>query len=217
MQLVFLILNSLGLVGMGIFLFFVFRALKQEIAALRTLAEEQNQTLDVVRHRAEEFDRLSKGYKQALEDYEAMGKKLEARRTELVTELERANAAKDVAIAATKKQELEQLDSERHALAQLPRLVERIENIHAKLEKGSRSSLFLGQRLLYNEDDKMGVRPSVRTVSALLSRGINDQLQTRRFARAIAAEMRRQAELDVVTEATPSDAGNQSQQDSQSA
>ena len=95
MQLAFTILNSLGLVGLAVFLYFVFSGFLKRIEGLKSLAEEQKKTLEAVRERAEEFDKLSRACKQALSDFQEMGAKIDARKNSLIKELEDAVAKKD--------------------------------------------------------------------------------------------------------------------------
>jgi hypothetical protein len=66
------VLNLLGLGGLGLFLYYVIRGLKERVANLTDLAEEQKRTLEAVRTRALEIDRLSQDYKQALTDFQDM-------------------------------------------------------------------------------------------------------------------------------------------------
>jgi len=89
------LLNLAGLSGVGFFIYYLFKGLKERIGNLSKLAEEQRQTLDVVRERAIEVDKLSKYYKQTLEDFQDMGTKLEKRRNELIEELENVSKRKD--------------------------------------------------------------------------------------------------------------------------
>jgi DNA repair ATPase RecN len=91
MEPILLGVNSLGVVGVAVFLHYLFKGLQTRIAALTTLAEEQKKTLETVRVRAAELDRLSDSYKKAVADFEEMGQKLEMRRNALVKELEEPN------------------------------------------------------------------------------------------------------------------------------
>jgi hypothetical protein len=83
-------LNLLGYEGLGLFIYYVIRGLKERIGNLTELAKEQKVTLDVVRARALEMDKLSKDYKEALMDFQDIGKKSDERRNKLVKELELA-------------------------------------------------------------------------------------------------------------------------------
>jgi DNA repair ATPase RecN len=85
------LLNLVGLGGVGAFLYYLYKGLTERINSLTELANEQNKTLEAVRGRAEEFDKLSQSYKKALTDFQEMGDKLETRRQELIKELEDAN------------------------------------------------------------------------------------------------------------------------------
>ncbi len=58
MELVFCILNSLGLVGLALFIYWSFKGMKERIDNLKLLAKEQKDTLEAVRDRADEFFRL---------------------------------------------------------------------------------------------------------------------------------------------------------------
>ena len=100
------LLNFAGLGGVGFFIYYLFKGLKERITNLSKLAEEQKQTLDAVRERAIEIDKLSQYYKQALEDFQDMGSKLENRRQELVSELEVAIKRKDEQLTELKKIEI---------------------------------------------------------------------------------------------------------------
>lgn len=63
LQAIISILNFLGLGGLGAFLYFLVKGLKERIISLTALANEQKMTLETVRDRAEEAGRLSQSYK----------------------------------------------------------------------------------------------------------------------------------------------------------
>lgn len=167
MQLVFSILNALGLVGLAIFLHFLFSGLQKRIENLKTLAEEQKQTLGAVRERAEEFDKLSKGYKQALSDFQEMGEKLEVRRTQLVKELEDANLRKDAEIVKLKELELEEIEIKKKSFDRLPDLEAKLQSLVLELERQVKiiepSSLLYSR--LVNRHWWLRESPSQKTVS----------------------------------------------------
>lgn len=135
MQLVFAILNSLGLVGLGAFLWFIWRGLRDRIHTLQELAGEQTRTLTVVRERADEFDRLSQRYKKALSDFDEMGAKTEARRLQLVRELEEANKRKDAEIIALKEGELKKVEKEQESLEKISEITAQIEKLREEVRK----------------------------------------------------------------------------------
>ncbi len=129
------VLNLLGLGGLGVGVYVVFRALQERINALTALAAEQTKTLDAVRARAEESDRLAETYKRAVFDYEELGQKLNERRNELVKELEDASARKDSELARLKEIQIEELDLYRQSVARSPAIEERLSNTVAELQK----------------------------------------------------------------------------------
>lgn len=116
------LLNLVGLGGVGVFLYYLIRGLRERIATLTELTQEQKKTLEAVRGRAEEMDRLSESYKRALIDFEEMGKKIEERRRELIKELEDANQRKDEQLAKLTSLQLEELELQKKSLERLPEL-----------------------------------------------------------------------------------------------
>lgn len=115
-------LNLLGLGGLGVFTYYVIRGLRERIQALTSLAQEQLQTLDVVRTRAVELDQLRKDYRQALDDFQDLGHKLEERRKAVISDLELANKQKDEELARLKSLELEEIELKRKSLEKVGEL-----------------------------------------------------------------------------------------------
>jgi predicted nucleic acid-binding Zn-ribbon protein len=134
MEQIILILNSLGLAGLAYFLHSVFSGLKKRIDTLQTTVNEQKETLNAVRERADEFNRLSKGYKQALEDFEAMGQKLETRRKEVVDELEEANQRKDQKLIEFRELEIKEIELKKQSLEAIPGIEARLKEVVSELE-----------------------------------------------------------------------------------
>lgn len=134
MELAISILNTLGLGGVAIYLYFVLTGLKDKINTLQGTIDAQKETLEAVRERAEEFNRLSKGYKQALDDFEHMGKKIDERRQELVKELEQANQRKDEKLIEFRTLELRELDLKQKSLEALPELEKRLAQVVTELD-----------------------------------------------------------------------------------
>jgi hypothetical protein len=126
MQLVISVLNLLGLGGLALFIYFVWKGLRERIANLTALANEQKETLDAVRARATELDQLRKDYRQGLDDFQELGKRIDERRNELVNELETAVQKKDEQLAKTKQLEINQLKLQEDSLALLPQLQDRL-------------------------------------------------------------------------------------------
>jgi hypothetical protein len=129
------ILNLVGLGGLAVFIWYTIKGLRERITNLTELAKEQQETLAAVRSRAEESDRLSKAYKEALLDFQEFGKKLDERRNELVKELEVANQRKDLELARLARLELEEIELKRKSLERLPDLERRLEGIVGDLER----------------------------------------------------------------------------------
>jgi len=134
MELAFTILNSLGLGGVAIYLYFVLNGLKEKINTLQGTINAQKDTLEAVRERADEFNRLSKGYKQALDDFEQMGKKLDQRRQELVKELEEANQRKDEKLIEFRNLELKEIELKQKSLEALPEIESRLAQVVSDLD-----------------------------------------------------------------------------------
>jgi hypothetical protein len=111
------------------------KGLRERITNLTELAKEQQETLAAVRNRAEEADRLSKAYKEALLDFQEIGKKLDERRNELVKELEDANQQKDVELARLAHLELEEIELKKRSLERVPDLELRLEALVRDLER----------------------------------------------------------------------------------
>lgn len=128
------LLNFLGLGGIGLFIYYTFKGLNERITNLSKLAEEQRQTLDVVRERAGEYDKLSKCYKQTLEEFQEMGVKLEKRRKELVVELEEAIDRRDEKLEQVQI-ELKQIDLQEKSLNRFSELEEQFQNIIVDLQR----------------------------------------------------------------------------------
>jgi hypothetical protein len=129
------VMNFLGLGGLGLFIYYVIKGLKERIGNLTELAKEQKVTLDAVRERALEMDKLSKEYKQALTDFQDMGKKLDERRNELVKELELAIKRKDHDLARLTKLQLEQIEVKKKSLERLPDLERTLEETVSELSR----------------------------------------------------------------------------------
>jgi len=134
MEIAISILNTLGLGGVAVYIYFVFSGLKDKINTLQGTIDAQKETLEAVRERAEEFNRLSKGYKQALDDFEQMGKKIDERRQELVKELEQANQRKDEKLIEFRKLELQELELKQKSLEALPELEKRLAQVVTELD-----------------------------------------------------------------------------------
>lgn len=135
------ILNLLGLGGIGIFIYYTIKGLRERINSLNKLVEEQQKTLDTVRERAEEISELSKYYKQVTEDskkfmkdFQEMGEKLEKRRNELVKELEEANERKDTELAEFKEVELEKVKLRKQSWERIPELEKELKTVVSKLK-----------------------------------------------------------------------------------
>lgn len=147
------VLNSAGLVGVAGYMYWLFKGLRERVDNLKTLAEEQKATLQAVRDRAEEFDKLSQRYKAALSDFEEMGAKLEARRQQLVKELEDANLKKDGEIIELKKHQLAEVELKQKSYDRLPELVKNLQDLSTDLERQiriigpARHLVGLGRRL----------------------------------------------------------------------
>lgn len=112
----------MGLGGVGVFLYYLYKGLKERISNLSALASEQQKTIEAISKRALEVDKLSKHYKQALEDFQDMGSKLEERRKELVKELEDANRKKDEELAKLKQLEIQEIELKEKSLNRIPEL-----------------------------------------------------------------------------------------------
>lgn len=122
------LLNLMGLGGVAVFLYYLYRGLRERIKALAELAEEQHKTLEAVRTRAEEIDRLSGAYKQAVSDFQEIGEKLDVRRKELIQELEAANERKDGELAKLADLQLQEIELKKKSLERLPELEKNLEN-----------------------------------------------------------------------------------------
>jgi DNA repair exonuclease SbcCD ATPase subunit len=126
------ILSGVNVIGLAVFGFLV-KSLRDRIENLTLLAKEQKETLDAVRTRATELDQLRKDYRQGLEDFQDLGKKLEDRRSQLVTELEQANKAKDDELARMKTLQLEELELKKRSLERIPEIEQRLSETVAEL------------------------------------------------------------------------------------
>ncbi|SRR6266540_3911289 len=122
LQTIISLLNLLGFGGVGVFLYYLYKGLKDRIDTLTELAQEQKHTLEAVRGRADEMDRLKESYKNIVSDFEEMGDKLKKRRQELVEELESANQRKDRELARLTNLQLEEIEVKRQSLERLPEL-----------------------------------------------------------------------------------------------
>jgi DNA repair exonuclease SbcCD ATPase subunit len=127
-------LNIIGLGGVGIFLYYLYKGLSERINTLTEVAREQTKTLEAVRTRAEEMDRLRESYKQAVSDFQEMGDKLEQRRSELVKELEAANQRKDAELAKLASLQLEELELQKRSLERIPKLEENLQKVVNELQ-----------------------------------------------------------------------------------
>lgn len=128
-------LNLFGIGGMGLFIYYLIKGLKERINSLSELAEEQQKTLVVVKDRAEETDKLSQYYKKALEDFQDMGQKIEERRKELIREQEDAIRRKDDEIAKLTSLEIQELELKEKSFKKLPELERQLENAVKELKK----------------------------------------------------------------------------------
>jgi uncharacterized membrane protein YccC len=128
-------LNLLGLGGMGVFIFYLVKGLMERISSLTLLAEEQKKTLDAVRDRASETDKLSQSYKKALADFQDMGEKIEKRRRELIEEQERAIKRKDDELAKLASLQIQELELKEESLKRIPQLEKQLEEAVLELRK----------------------------------------------------------------------------------
>ncbi len=134
LQIIVSVLNTLGFAGVGIFLWFLYKGLNERINNLTLLTQEQSKTLEAVRDRATEIDRLKDLYKQAVTDISEMGEKLEKRRKELLTEYEKANERKDQELARYAHLQLEEIELQRKSLERLPQLEKRLDDTVSELK-----------------------------------------------------------------------------------
>ncbi len=123
-----LVFNSAGLGGLGIALFFAWKALNNQIKTLQA-------TLDAAKQRADEFEKLSEGYKKAVDDFNDMGEKLQSRREAVVREYEKAMAEKDEKLAEYKQKELEQIQMKEESYKNLNDLTEKVEDLAHKIDQ----------------------------------------------------------------------------------
>jgi hypothetical protein len=164
-------LNLLGLGGLAIFIIWTIKGLNQRISALTQLAKEQSKTLETVRSRAQEFEKLSEGYKKALLDFEEMGEKIERKRGELVKELEEANKRKDSELIRYKELQLAELSLKEQSLAKVTELEKSLGGAVTELQKqlqilapgswlsrGSKSQV-LSYLLTFSDFEQRGLRP----------------------------------------------------------
>jgi chromosome segregation ATPase len=113
----------------------VVKGLKERVANLTELAREQRDTLEAVRTRAVKMDKLSKDYKQALLDFQEMGKRLDERRNELVAELELANKRKDQELVRLAHLELGEIELKKKSLERLPDLERKLDDTVKELRR----------------------------------------------------------------------------------
>lgn len=73
----------------------MYKGLNDRVKNLTALTKEQKKTLEAVRERATEMDTWRRKYKELVQDFQELGGKLDARRNDLVKELEDANQKKD--------------------------------------------------------------------------------------------------------------------------
>lgn len=139
MELVFAVLNLLGLGGLAMFIIWTFKGLHARIENLTQLANEQKETLEAVRTRATELDQLRKDYRQGLDDFQHLGQRLEERRGQLLAEVEAALQRKDEQLAAAKQLELKDLELKQQSLDMIPQLQERLTETVSLLEQQTRA------------------------------------------------------------------------------
>jgi hypothetical protein len=131
-QLTTILTNLLTTGGIAIFVFYLVRGLKREIASLNKTIEAQNKTLEVMEKRISETERVGDIYKGLIDELPAYVEKykevLRVTKDAVIIELEKANQAKDEKLKETKELDLRRLELQEQMLAELPKLREDLVN-----------------------------------------------------------------------------------------
>lgn len=128
------VLNFLGLGGVGIFIYYLFKGLSQRIKTLTEITKEQDKTLQIVRERALEMERWREDYKKIIDDFQDLGSKLDARRNELINELEDANKKKDTELAELKSAQLKEIELRQKSYEKVKELEQDLKKTKDELE-----------------------------------------------------------------------------------
>ena len=99
--------------GLGIFIWFLIRSLKEQISGLQRTLEIQNKTLQAMEKRAEEAEKIGALYRKLLEDLpqdlDRYRDTLRRLKDEIIRELEEANRRKDETLSARTQSELDEI------------------------------------------------------------------------------------------------------------
>ena len=128
-------LNLLGLGGVGVFIYYLFKGLTQKIKTLTEISEEQEKTLAVVRDRALELEKWREEYKRMVSDFQDIGSKLDQRRNNLVQELEDANRRKDAEVAELKTAQLKEIELRQKSFQRAQELEKELSSAKTELDR----------------------------------------------------------------------------------
>ena len=128
-------LNLLGLGGVGVFLYYLFKGLSEKIKTLTEITKEQEKTLAVVRDRAVELEKWRDEYKRMVSDFQDIGSKLDIRRNALVKELEEANRKKDGELSELKSAQIKEVELRQNSFHKAQELEKELTKTKAELDR----------------------------------------------------------------------------------
>jgi hypothetical protein len=136
-QLTTVITNVLTGSGVSIFLFFVIRSLKREIAGLNQTVAAQKKTLEAMEKQVLETEKIGDIYRTFIDEFPQFIEKyknfINQTRDDLMTELEQAN---DQKLKETRQLELRKLEIQDQIVSELPKLKEElVAAVHAFQER----------------------------------------------------------------------------------
>jgi hypothetical protein len=125
--------------GLAIFLIFIFRSLKREIASLRRIIDDQTKTLDVMERRVLETEKVGTIYQHLIrelpEDLEKYKTLIANLKNEMIQELELANQRKDQELARVTQQQLNEIENQEHAVLELQDLRHELVTVVRSMEE----------------------------------------------------------------------------------
>lgn len=103
-------LNTLGIGGVGTFMYYLFKGVSEKVNILSDTINEQDKILKILREHTRELEKWRNDYKGMLNDFKEMGEKIDERKRVLINELQEAVNQKDKELAMIKSEQLKEIN-----------------------------------------------------------------------------------------------------------
>jgi TolA-binding protein len=119
--------NLLTCGGFGLFLFYVIRGLRREIASLKVTISQQDATFKVMEKRVEETEKVGDIYRTLIDDLPEQVTKYKSFVTKMKDDvIQQYEQAQDETVKESRKVELQRLELQEKMLSELPKLREEL-------------------------------------------------------------------------------------------